>query len=63
MRVGLLRLSLRRYAVVEFAYPLHPQARCSFGRTRYRSVRPKRAKAPARYGSVYGLGERTWSAA
>ena len=29
---GLLRLSLRRYAVGEFAYPLHPQARCSFGR-------------------------------
>ena len=63
VRIGLLRLFLRRYAVGEFGYPLHPQARCSFGRTRWYCVRPRRAKTPARNTSVYGLGERTWSEA
>jgi hypothetical protein len=43
-------------------YPLHPQGRCSFWHYRYRSGLPRRAEAPARYGSgsaiVNDLGPR-----
>jgi hypothetical protein len=63
VRVRLLRLPLRRYAVGEPGYPLHPQARCSFGRPAWSGVRPRRAKAPARQTRPVGLGERPWSAA